>query len=252
MGIASLTKNNMSYLLIGQDADANNNILSNTLTRLEKLGLKVASGKTIEEAVKQAGLPVEAVMETVAEYSKAVREGKAAELVPPYLNEHPHELKTGPFYLVPAVGGIANTFGGPKIDANARVVNTEDRPIPGRYVADAAAGGIWYAADVSAAAWCSDALPRATPRLVRRRLDREELDYVQDEETGACRRPCDDRCGRHGRPARPPRRPPCRALGRLRRLPQGPRTVGPLRPAGSTEGARKLQEAFSRSRRSRR
>ena len=110
VGIASLTKNNMSYLLIGQDADANNNILSNTLTRFEKLGLKVASGKTIEEAVKQAGLPVEAVMETVAEYNKAVREGKAAELVPPYLNEHPHELKTGPFYLVPAVGGIANTF----------------------------------------------------------------------------------------------------------------------------------------------
>ena len=108
VGIASLTKNNMSYLLIGQDADANNNILSNTLTRFEKLGLKVASGKTIEEAVKQAGLPVEAVMETVAEYNKAVREGKTAELVPPYLNEHPHELKTGPFYLVPAVGGIAN------------------------------------------------------------------------------------------------------------------------------------------------
>ena len=149
VGIASLTKNNMSYLLIGQDADANNNILSNTLTRFEKLGLKVASGKTIEEAVKQAGLPVEAVMETVAEYNKAVREGKTAELVPPYLNEHPHELKTGPFYLVPAVGGIANTFGGPKIDANARVVNTEDRPIPGLYAAGAAAGGIWYAADVS-------------------------------------------------------------------------------------------------------
>lgn len=146
VGIASLTKNNMSYLLIGQDADANNNILSNTLTRFEKLGLKVASGKTIEEAVKQAGLPVEAVMETVAEYNKAVCEGKTAELVPPYLNEHPHELKTGPFYLVPAVGGIANTFGGPKIDANARVVNTEDRPIPGLYAAGAAAGGIWYAA----------------------------------------------------------------------------------------------------------
>ena len=73
VGIASLTKNNMSYLLIGQDADANNNILSNTLTRFEKLGLKVASGKTIEEAVKQAGLPVEAVMETVAEYNKAAR-----------------------------------------------------------------------------------------------------------------------------------------------------------------------------------
>ena len=44
----------------------------------------MASGKTIEEAVKQAGLPVEAVMETVAEYNKAVREGKTAELVPLY------------------------------------------------------------------------------------------------------------------------------------------------------------------------
>ena len=111
--------------------------------------LSPTSDGWIEEAVKQAGLPVEAVMETVAEYNKAVREGKTAELVPPYLNEHPHELKTGPFYLVPAVGGIANTFGGPKIDANARVVNTEDRPIPGLYAAGAAAGGIWYAADVS-------------------------------------------------------------------------------------------------------
>ena len=32
-------------------------------------------------------------------------------------------------------------------------------------------------------------LARATPRLVRRRLDREERKYVRHEETGACRRP---------------------------------------------------------------
>lgn len=119
-----------------------------------------------------------------------MREGKTAELVPPYLNEHPHELKTGPFYLVPAVG-IANTFGGPKIDANARVVNTEDRPIPGLYAAGAAAGGIWYAADVSGSQLGGCMVfgrLRVTPRLVRRRLDREERKYVRHEETGACRR----------------------------------------------------------------
>ena len=149
VGIASLTPDNMSYLLIGQDADANNNILSSTVNRFAKLGLHVPQGKTIEEAVKAAGLPVDVVMETVKEYNKAVREGKAATLNPPYLNDHPHELKTGPFYMIPAVGGIANTFGGPKIDANARVVNTEDQPIPGLYAAGAAAGGIWYRADIS-------------------------------------------------------------------------------------------------------
>lgn len=149
VGIASLTPDNMSYLLIGQDADANNNILSSTVNRFAKLGLHVPQGKTIEEAVKAAGLPVDVVMETVKEYNKAVREGKAAKLNPPYLNDHPHELKTGPFYMIPAVGGIANTFGGPKIDANARVVNTEDQPIPGLYAAGAAAGGIWYRADIS-------------------------------------------------------------------------------------------------------
>lgn len=147
--IASLTPNNMSYLLIGQDADENANILSNTVNRFTKLGFKVPKGETIEEAVKAAGLPLEAVMQTVKEFNEAVKAGKAAQLNPPYLFEHPHELKKGPFYLIPAVGGIANTFGGPKIDKYARVINTEDRPIPGLYAAGAAAGGIWYQADIS-------------------------------------------------------------------------------------------------------
>lgn len=109
-----------------------------------------ATGKiAFEEAVKAAGLPLEAVMQTVKEFNEAVKAGKAAQLNLPYLFEHPHELKKGPFYLIPAVGGIANTFGGPKIDKYARVINTEDRPIPGLYAAGAAAGGIWYQADIS-------------------------------------------------------------------------------------------------------
>ena len=148
-GIASLTPNNMSYLLIGADADANNNILSNTVKRFASLGLHVPTADTIEEVVKKAGLPVKAVMQTVKEFNKAVKAGKHEELTPPYINAHPHALVKGPFYMIPAVGGIANTFGGPKIDADARVVNTEDKPINGLYAAGAAAGGIWYDADIS-------------------------------------------------------------------------------------------------------
>ena len=150
VGIASLTKNNMSYLLIGQDADANNNILSNTLTRFEKLGLKVASGKTIEEAVEQAGPAGRGRHgDELPSTTRPCAKGRPPSWCRRTSMSIRMELDPGPFYLVPAVGGIANTFGGPKIDANARVVNTEDRPIPGLYAAGAAAGGIWYAADVS-------------------------------------------------------------------------------------------------------
>ena len=53
------------------------------------------------------------------------------------------------FRIVTDTSANLPTDYGPKIDANARVVNTEDRPIPGLYAAGAAAGGIWYAADVS-------------------------------------------------------------------------------------------------------
>ena len=42
--------------------------------------------------------------------------------------------------MIPAAGGIASTFGGPKINGKAEVVNTENRTIPGLYAAGAAGG----------------------------------------------------------------------------------------------------------------
>ena len=45
--------------------------------------------------------------------------------------------------MIPAAGGMASTFGGPKINKDAQVVNFERRPIPGLYAAGAAAGGGW-------------------------------------------------------------------------------------------------------------
>ncbi len=50
--------------------------------------------------------------------------------------------------MIPAAGGIASTFGGPKINGKAEVVNTENRTIPGLYAAGAAAGGVWYQDDI--------------------------------------------------------------------------------------------------------
>lgn len=146
--IAERTPDNMSYMLIGQDADKNSNILTNTIQRFARLGFQVYKGNTIEEVAKAAGVPSDKLLATVREFNKAVKAGKAKDLEPPYLYDTPHALETGPYYMIPAAGGMASTFGGPKIDREARVVNFENQPIPGLYAAGAAAGGVWYQDDI--------------------------------------------------------------------------------------------------------
>ena len=81
-------------------------------------------------------------------FNAAVKAGKAKELDPPYEYEVPHALETGPFYMIPAAGGMASTFGGPKINGKAEVQNFEHQSIPGLYAAGAAAGGVWYQDDI--------------------------------------------------------------------------------------------------------
>ena len=45
---------------------------------------------------------------------------------------HPIRDK-GPYYAVILAGGALDTCGGPAIDAKARVLDTNDKPIPGLY-----------------------------------------------------------------------------------------------------------------------
>lgn len=146
--IAERTPDNRSFMLIGQDADANANILTNTIKRFARLGFEVFKGDSIEEVAKAAGVPVNNLVETVKVFNDAVKAGKAKELDPPYEYDEPHALETGPFYMIPAAGGMASTFGGPKINVRAEVQNFEHRSIPGLYAAGAAAGGLWYQDDI--------------------------------------------------------------------------------------------------------
>ena len=146
--IAERTPDNRSFMLIGQDADANANILSNTIKRFARLGFEVFKGDTIEAVAKAAGVPEKNLAETVKAFNAAVKAGKAKELDPPYEYDEPHALETGPFYMIPAAGGMASTFGGPKINTKAEVQNFEHLSIPGLYAAGAAAGGLWYQDDI--------------------------------------------------------------------------------------------------------
>ncbi len=146
--IAERTPDNMSFMLIGQDADKNANILSNTIDRFRRVGFEVVKGDTVEEAGRKAGVNVANLTATVKEFNAAVHAGKAKDLAVPYLYDEPHALETGPFYMIPAAGGMASTFGGPKIDDHARVVSFENQPIAGLYASGAAAGGVWYQDDI--------------------------------------------------------------------------------------------------------
>jgi succinate dehydrogenase/fumarate reductase flavoprotein subunit len=146
--IAERTEDNRSFMLIGADADKNAQILTNTIKRFARLGFEVIKADTIEEAAKKAGVPEKNLVETVREFNAAVKAGKAKELDPPYDYDEPHALETGPFYMIPAAGGMASTFGGPKINKDAQVVNFERRPIPGLYAAGAAVLPVrgWFSA----------------------------------------------------------------------------------------------------------
>lgn len=54
------------------------------------------------------------------------------------------KLDKPPFYAYTATGGITFTFGGIKVDENARVIGTDWRPIPGLHACGEMVGGLFY------------------------------------------------------------------------------------------------------------
>ena len=55
-----------------------------------------------------------------------------------------HPVEKAPFYIVPFQGGMTATFGGPVINTNGQVLDTENQPIEGLFAAGNACGGIFY------------------------------------------------------------------------------------------------------------
>ena len=83
-------------------------------------------------------------MKVVKDYNAAVKAKKASKLNPPNTLKEPRLLTKPPFYAFPFMGGMTATFGGPKIDKDAQVLNTEGKPIAGLYAAGNAIGGLLY------------------------------------------------------------------------------------------------------------
>jgi tricarballylate dehydrogenase len=108
---------------------------------------------TLEALALALGLPPETLTRTVSEYNVACQQGnfdldrldgkRAAGIAPPKSN-WALPLTEAPFVAVPVTGGITFTFGGLKVDAQARVIDTAGRVIDGLYAVGEPMGEIYY------------------------------------------------------------------------------------------------------------
>jgi tricarballylate dehydrogenase len=101
-------------------------------------------GNTLAELAQKIGVPADALEATVGEYNAACVEGewKPLELdhlatrgLNPPKSNWATPLVEGPFHAYPIISSNVFTFGGLKIDAEARVVDADGEPIPGLYAA---------------------------------------------------------------------------------------------------------------------
>ena len=110
-------------------------------------------GDTIQEIAQKLSIPVEGLLQTVAEFNAAVqpghfdpavKDGKGTRGLELPKSNWALTLDSPPYTVYPAACGITFTFGGIQIDTEARVIDTEDNPIPGLYATGEITGDFFY------------------------------------------------------------------------------------------------------------
>jgi fumarate reductase flavoprotein subunit len=99
---------------------------------------------TLAELAGKIGLAPKLLGDVVGEYNKAVDDGALHSLSPPR-KDTPNKawpIKVAPFYAMPICAAITNTMGGIVVDGDARVLDKNDKPIPGLYAAGSTVGGL--------------------------------------------------------------------------------------------------------------
>ena len=108
---------------------------------------------TIGELATKIGLDPEALKATVREFNAACGEGewdparmdnKRTSGIEPPKSNWALPIETPPFHGVPMTANITFTYGGLKVDTEARVLSTNDVPIPGLYAAGEITGLFYY------------------------------------------------------------------------------------------------------------
>jgi len=100
--------------------------------------------ETLAELAEKIGLPPQRLNDAVAEYNKAIGDGMLQKLLPSR-GDSPNKawpIRMAPFYAMPICAAITNTMGGIVVDGDARVLDKNDKPIPGLYAAGSTVGGL--------------------------------------------------------------------------------------------------------------
>jgi tricarballylate dehydrogenase len=116
-------------------------------------GVARASAPSIEALADQIGIDPASLGRTVAQFNAAVqagpfdptiKDGKRTLGIEPPKSNWALRLDTPPFLAFAVTCGITFTFGGVRIDRQARVIDRAGRPIPGLHAAGEVVGGLFY------------------------------------------------------------------------------------------------------------
>lgn len=109
---------------------------------------------TLEGLVKQLKVDHQQAIKTLKEYNAACGHGGAfnpaildgvhTEGIDPPKTNWAQKLDTPPYVAWPVTGGITFTFGGLKVNADAQVIATDWKPIPGLYASGEMVGGLFH------------------------------------------------------------------------------------------------------------
>jgi fumarate reductase flavoprotein subunit len=120
-------------------------------------GARIEVADAAAALAPRIGVPADGLAATLDEYNTALTAGNGRALpVPRGGTARP---LGSPLVAVPLVVGLTYTLGGPLIDAQARVVDAAERPIPGLYAAGLTAGGLAGGPTPATAGGIGTALP---------------------------------------------------------------------------------------------
>lgn len=102
------------------------------------------SAASIRDLAGQIGLSADLLEQTVLQYNSAIADDTLDGLVPRRSGKtyRAWRIQSAPFHAVKLCAGITYTMGGIAIDAQARAMDLQNKPIQGLYAAGCAAGGL--------------------------------------------------------------------------------------------------------------
>ena len=143
-GKAVLSQPGQRCALVFGTTVAQSNAAQATLGTFKRLGIGVTEAGSLEALADSIDVPADALINTIETYNAAIDGDSAPGLEPPKA-ALAREIDGPTYYAIqPLAPGVTLTFGGIMIDDHARVLEADNRIIPGLFAAGEGAGAPFY------------------------------------------------------------------------------------------------------------